>query len=176
MALPFFGESRNILEFPAQLYMFHLGQNQNVLFHADSSPDSEGQSLLKAGTADRILKKYGKVPHLFGTWWQQREFACSLSPQALFSPKIPPENWLDRAELCDCPVEYMTELINQLGTKNLFLYAEDGRNLFVKSELQNNLVEKLSFHWKDRKTWMAEVAANTGADIQRAMPHESFTI
>jgi len=129
-AVPFFGEGQNRVGFGANCYLLSRC-GRNVLIHADAGPDSAGRSIVSAGVLQQLVKHWGPLHAVWGTWWQERTFACTLSPFMIFSPTLPPDQWLESTELCDCPPDFLCELMRISGASHLFSYAEGGAQLFL---------------------------------------------
>jgi Beta-lactamase superfamily domain len=129
-AVSFFGEGQNRVGFGANCYVVSR-RGRTVLIHADAAPDSTGRSIVNSGVLEQLVARYGAVDAIWGTWWQERTFACLLSPFLIFSPTLPPARWLDDTELCDCPPDFLCELMRVSGASHLFSYAEGGAQLFL---------------------------------------------
>jgi hypothetical protein len=167
-AVPFFGEGRNRLGFGGNCYLIsRLGRN--VLVHADASPDSEGRSLVSTGELQELVNRWGSIQVVFGTWWQERRFVGSLSPLAIFSPGIRPQDWLDDTEWCDCSPEFLCDLLRVAGATQMLLYAEGGKACF----LPRNRVytSTISFLWKPLAQMQETVQRATGAKVTEAQPY-----
>ena len=169
-AIPFFGEGQNRLGFGANCYMIsRLGRN--VLIHADASPDCDGRSLASTGYLQEIVARWGSIQVVFGTWWQERQFVARLAPLAIFSPKINPQLWLDDTEVCDCPPDFLRDLVHISGASQMILYAESGRECFLPREKVSAFVPTMSFLWTPLAEIQQTVRQTTGATVMEAKPY-----
>jgi hypothetical protein len=169
-AVPFFGESQNRMGFGANCYLISR-HGRNALVHADASPDSEGRSLVSTGKLQEIVSRRGTIQVVFGTWWQERRFVYRLSPLAVFSQDTNAKQWLDDTEMCDCPPEFVCELVRFAGADQMVLYAESGKECFLPRQMMSAYVPTVSFLWKPIEAMRELVNLSTGAAVVEAQPH-----
>jgi hypothetical protein len=168
-AVPFFGEGRNRLGFGGNCYLISR-RGRSMLFHADASPDSHGDSLVSSGHLRDLVARRGRVDIIFGTWWQERKFLCELSPMALIAPAERPSQWLDDTESCDCPQEFLRALVEESGARLFVFYAEGGAGGFAPSQAMSSRVPALSFGWRSREDVGSALEAQTGVAVVQAQP------
>lgn len=174
-AVPFFGEGQNRLGFGANCYLISR-HGQNVLIHADAAPDSNDRSLVSSGVLRQIVDRHGPIQAVFGTWWQERTFLCNLSPLAIFSPRNGPEMWLEDTENCDCPPEFLHDMMKIAGAKLLVLYAESGKECFLPRQAMSAYVPSISFLWRSIEDIRKIIRAETGAEVVEAHPYMRLVI
>lgn len=174
-AVPFFGEGQNRLGFGANCYLISR-DGRNVLVHADASPDSEGRSLISTGGLKELVERHGQIELIFGTWWQEREFVCRLSPLAIFSPMISSGQWLDDTEMCYCTPEFLCDLVRVSGAKEMLLYAESGREGFLPRSEMSGYVPSISLLWRSLGELGRIVKNTTGVLLTEAQPYVSVRV
>ena len=174
-AVPFFGEGQNRLGFGANCYLISR-DGQNVLVHADASPDSAGRSLVSTGGLQELVKRRGKIELIFGTWWQERKFVCRLSPLAIFSPVINSLEWLDDTENCDCPPEFLCDLVRLSGATQMLLYAESGSECFLPRSEMSSYVPTISLLWRSLSEVGPIIQNATGVPLTEAQPYARILV
>jgi len=174
-AVPFFGEGQNRLGFGANCYLISR-DGRNVLVHADASPDSESRSLVSTGGLQELVERRGKIELIFGTWWQDRQFVCRLSPLAIFSPGISSREWLDDTEMCDCTPDFLCDLVRLSGASHMLLYAESGRECFLPRSEMSAYVPSVSLMWRSLSELGRIVQDSTGVPLTEAQPYVNVRV
>jgi hypothetical protein len=174
-AVPFFGESQNRLGFGANCYLISR-HGRNALVHADASPDSEGRSLVSTGGLQRLVELHGQIELIFGTWWQERQFVFRLSPLAIFSPGISSREWLDDTEMCDCTPDFLCDLTRISGATQMLLYAESGRECFLRRSEMSAYVPSISLLWRSLAELRQTVQNTTGVALTEAQPYTRIRV
>ncbi len=172
-SLPFYGEGRNILKFAAQCLMIQT-PDYKALLHADAAPDSTGQSMLNDGTLAEFVKVHGSIDDIFATWWQLKVFLFQLDPLALFTEGVSSKDWLTVNELCDCPTEFLTELIHTTKAKRMVFYAENGSENFLPPEKRSSFLSTVSYFWRSQQQVIQEIQKLTKAEVINIKPWSSL--
>ena len=175
-AVPFYGEASDRLGWDATCFAASR-HGRSALLHADAAPDGHGRSLLATGALADLRARLGpgsategRIDVVFGTWWQEREFACAVSPLAIVVPSASASAWLDVTERCDCPPEFVAGVARAAGAKLVVLYAESGRECFLPRNRVSGYLRAVSFLWKGIDAYRARVR-EAGAELEQAQPY-----
>lgn len=170
--LPFFGEASELAGFCGQCVLY-TGHGRRILFHADASPNSAGNSILQSRELDKCLREDGAIDTVFGTWWQKRVFLLQLTPLMLVRP-FSSFDWLTRVENCDCPVAFTLGLLHRTGATKFVTYAERGEDAFNPPDLQSSYIQRESYYWRPYQDYARTLEAESGASVCPAEPLQAY--
>ncbi len=174
-ALTFTGEGREVVGFGANAYVAGLGR-QRALIQADAGPDNTGRSIVSTGELARVVAAGGPIRTIFGRWWQDRAFLCTLSPLALVRPDVPSDRWLESVERCDCPADFLVGLIKACRARRFVAYAEGHQESFLPEHLVSGATATASLLWRPRAEVFRDIANRTGAETVAAQPFQQWRI
>jgi hypothetical protein len=170
--LPFYGESRELVGFPGQCFLYS-GHDRRVFFHADASPDKEWNSILNCKDLKEKIQADGPVDTVFGTWWQKRVFQLQLSPLILLKT-FHSTDWLSVVENCDCSIDFTCELLKLTGAKTFVTYAERREDAFKPLDQQSSYIARETFYWQPHSHYAEVIKARVGAQTLQATPLLSY--
>ncbi|HLY11523.1 MAG TPA: hypothetical protein VKW04_19630, partial [Planctomycetota bacterium] len=96
-------------------------------------------------------------------------FAGALSSSSMLL--LPPQRWLDDAESCDCPPEYLADLVRACKAQDVLFYAENGEELFRAERDRSEYLRNVSFLWRPREAIAARLATDAGVRVTQAVPY-----
>ena len=148
VSVPFFGECSCELGMPRNCYLI-ADRGRNVFIPVDSGPTNSGESALKDGVIDELVRRYGPID----TVYQQPGQLLELRTFAAYACLSPPGRWLEVGENCCVTSDYLTQLA-ACGKARLFVaYAAGGADwlpdhpVFTFSGRNQALRELITAHW-----------------------------
>ena len=175
MAIPFFGEGLTHYEVPALSYLISHSQN-NVLFLADSSPDHKNKSIISDDQLKKIVEKYGAIPLIFGSYWQELSYLCMSEILSVFYESIQPENWLDHTDQATDVSQYITDLMSVTHCELFVSYAENGSDEFLPDHLRSKHLDALKSSWPDLEEVQNQLLEQQCLKMERFQLHKTYLI
>jgi hypothetical protein len=147
-----------------------------VLVYSDASPNNTGHSIVSTGELARWVAAKGPIRAIYGTWWQQRAFLCTLSPLALLKPDVTSDRWLADVECCDCPPDFLINLVKTTRARKFIIYGEGNEEDFLPPTLASGQTRADSLFWKSRSDVCLEITRHTAAETMVARPYQQIRL
>jgi hypothetical protein len=127
-------------------------------------------SMLTSGALESLVARGGPIDAVFGTWWQDRRFLIGLSPMVLLMDDVASRDWLRDVEFCDCPPEFLSELVRVARARFFVTYAEGNEEGVLPTPLVSAATPIASFLWRSRDEVCRGIEAATGTATVAAQP------
>ncbi len=148
VSVPFYGECSCELGLPRNCYLI-ADRGRNILIHVDSGPTNSGESMVKDGVIDELVRQYGPIDTVYAQPGQLLE----LRAFAAYACLSHPGRWLEVGENCCVSDDYLAALVASAGARLFVAYANGGADwlpdhpVFVFSERNQALREMVTAHW-----------------------------
>ncbi len=170
----FFGESRSIVSFPSVVYGFRR-RGYGVLCLADTSPDSQGQSLLEDSMFRNSVNSKGPYRIIMSTWWQEIRHFFEVSPLSLLRDDVKIQDWISPTEFCKTSPVFLRNLASFAGARHVGLYAESGWQLFLPPGEDNEYIAAQTLFWQKQHEFRSALA-QISCRLSKARPHDWWEI
>ena len=174
VSVPFYGECSCELGLPRNCYLI-ADRGRNILIHVDSGPTNSGESLVKDGVIDELVRRYGPIDAVYAQPGQLLE----LRTFAAYACLSHPGRWLEVGENCCVSSDYLAELVARVEARLFVAYANGGADwlpdhpVFVFNGRNQALREMVTAHW-----WpldgLNEKLGRQGCACIRAAPSTCF--
>jgi L-ascorbate metabolism protein UlaG (beta-lactamase superfamily) len=162
VSVPFFGEDPCDVAMPRNCYLI-ADRGLNTLVHADSGPTNAGESALKNGVIEGLVRKYGPIATVFASQQQLIEVRTYAAHAVLSHPG----QWLDPGENGYLTNDYLADLAAAARARVFVSYATGGADWypdhlsFMFSRRNPARTALLTANWEPREK-LAEKLAPLG--------------
>lgn len=125
VSVPFFGEDPCDLELPRNCYLI-VDRGRNTLVHADSGPTNNGQSAVKDGVIEDLVRRYGPIATVFASQQQLLE----VRAKSVYACLSHPGRWLELGENGYLTHRYLVELAAGAKARLFVSYATGGADWY----------------------------------------------
>lgn len=148
VSVPFYGECSCELGIPRNCYLI-ADRGRNIFIPVDSGPTNSGESAVKDGVIDGLVRRYGAID----TVYEQPGQLLELRTFAAYACLSHPGRWLEIGENCCVTSDYLTQLSASARARLFVAYAAGGADwlpdhpVFTFSARNQALRELITAHW-----------------------------